>query len=125
MRISDGSSDVCSSDLEAFHEWAEQEDGWVADNAETAITEGRADLLRRIDAEKARADAAEKSRRELEALVQERGVAAAISFATKHTALAERIKALEDAPPSATAHLVAAPPAYNAPAARPRTPRRA
>src|SRR3546814_18446066 len=75
MRISDGSSDVCSSDLEAFHEWAEQEDGWVADNAETAITEGRADLLRRIDAEKARADADEKSRRELEGPVQERGVA--------------------------------------------------
>src|SRR3546814_14406862 len=96
MRISDGSSDVCSSDLEAFHEWAEQEDGWVADNAETAITEGRADLLRRIDAEKARADAAEKSRRELEALVQERGVADAISFATKHTALAEPIKALAE-----------------------------
>src|SRR3546814_15011047 len=88
MRISDWSSDVCSSDL------------------------GRADLLRRIDAEKARADAAEKYRRELEALVQERGVADAISFATKHTALAERIKALEEELLSATAHLVAAASAY-------------
>src|SRR3546814_152821 len=97
MRISDWSSDVCSSDL------------------------GRADLLRRIDAEKARADAAEKSRRELEALVQERGVADAISFATKHTALAERIKALEEALLSATAHLVAAASAYKEHAARHRS----
>src|SRR3546814_18983733 len=66
---------------EALHEWAEQEDGWVADNAETATPEGRAALLRRIDAEKARADAAEKSRRDLEPPVQRPRVAHAISLA--------------------------------------------